>query len=575
MIHNRGTGRVLFMVVVTICLSVSGFSATGSDLQPICGTFPGRRHLARATHDYLMRVQARRRAVRSQSSLESVGNIVLFAADGSIVAEPNPFDLRGASLSFEPLDGGTRYRLVRGAEVLESALGEPLALGDDDTQSLELPFEFLFFGRLRNRVFVNSDGNLTFDAGDDASSPRSVGRFLTGPPRIAILFNDFDPSVAGTVRAAILPDRLVVSWEAVPEYDRTNRSSFQVSLEATGHISFRFGDPLDADQGVVGISPGGGPDEVHLVDLNGEPVEHSGAVVENFLRVRTIDHLAVARRFLGSFPDAFDSIVVWTNFDSDEDDAFAFEITIRNDVRGIGIDRFDDASLWGSGGELESYVFMGEVGNYPSLPEQPILRTGGRPTTLGLLSHEVGHRWLVQVRFDDNGRFRDELLGRQMAHWSFFFDSDASFLEGNDIEQEGERSFRTVGSVARYSTLDLYLMGLAGPEEVAPLFYIGNGRGEAFGEPLSKETPPQQNIVITGDRQAVLIDDIIRAEGPRRPDFASSQKMFRQAWIFLFRESDPPGDGEIERVEAARAQWEAFFQQTTLGRAVISTELAR
>ena len=36
------------------------------------------------------------------------------------------------------------------------------------------------------------------------------------------------------------------------------------------------------------------------------------------------------------------------------------------------------------------------------------------------------------------------LLGRDDVHWSFFFDSDASHLEGNDLEDVGDGSFRSV-----------------------------------------------------------------------------------------------------------------------------------
>ena len=59
-----------------------------------------------------------------------------------------------------------------------------------------------------------------------------------------------------------------------------------------------------------------------------------------------------------------------------------------------------------------------------------------------------------------HGQRSDALLGRDLAHWSFFFDSDASVMEGNDIEDLGGGSFRTVAAVQRYSLLDQYAMGL-------------------------------------------------------------------------------------------------------------------
>ena len=52
---------------------------------------------------------------------------------------------------------------------------------------------------------------------------------------------------------------------------------------------------------------------------------------------------------------------------------------------------------------------------------------------------------------DHTGATSDALLGRDDAHWSFFFNSDASVMEGNDIEDQGGGQFRTIDAVKRYS----------------------------------------------------------------------------------------------------------------------------
>ena len=89
------------------------------------------------------------------------------------------------------------------------------------------------------------------------------------------------------------------------------------------------------------------------------------------------------------------------------------------------------------------------------------------------MGQEVGHRWLAYLNFRDHtGARSDALLGRDLAHWSFFFDSDASVMEGNDIEDQGGGQFRTVDAVKRYSMLDQYAMGLVGPNDVPPFFYV-------------------------------------------------------------------------------------------------------
>ena len=48
---------------------------------------------------------------------------------------------------------------------------------------------------------------------------RSLGRMTAGPPRIAGLFMDLDPSqIRNSVRVLAEPERFVVSWSGVPEY---------------------------------------------------------------------------------------------------------------------------------------------------------------------------------------------------------------------------------------------------------------------------------------------------------------------------------------------------------------------
>ncbi len=115
---------------------------------------------------------------------------------------------------------------------------------------------------------------------------------------------------------------------------------------------------------------------------------------------------------------------------------------------------------------------MDFIGKYPDDPQQTFL---GENNTLSVLGQEVGHRWLAFLEFRDHTGARSEaLLGRDQAHWSFFFDSDASVMEGNDIEDLGGGSFRTVAAVRRYSLLDQYAMGLVPESQVPPFFYVQN-----------------------------------------------------------------------------------------------------
>ena len=57
-----------------------------------------------------------------------------------------------------------------------TTVGTRLTLTDDDSVQLNVPFAFRFYGRSQTTAFVNSDGNLTFESGDRASTERNVAR---------------------------------------------------------------------------------------------------------------------------------------------------------------------------------------------------------------------------------------------------------------------------------------------------------------------------------------------------------------------------------------------------------------
>ena len=139
----------------------------------------------------------------------------------------------------------TRIRRL-GYDATAAAQGSPvIALGDDDSRQFPLPFAFPFYGDTYRQVFLNSDGNLTFTAGDDASSGRTVGRMTGGPPRISPLFDDLDPSQsAGSVRFFAGAGYVVFSWVSVPEYGPGAPQTFQVRLSVDGSIQFSYSSPL-------------------------------------------------------------------------------------------------------------------------------------------------------------------------------------------------------------------------------------------------------------------------------------------------------------------------------------------
>jgi hypothetical protein len=506
-------------------------------------------------------------SIAPASTAEDIGQVAVVRDEGDLVVAANPYDLRSIAVAFAR-NGSGGYDVRRSDRSFQSTVGEKIPLGDDDSARVTLPFSFPFYASRYAEAFVNSDGNVTFGTEEHASNDRNVARFLTGPPRIAPVFDDLDPSQAGGVFRRIDGDALLLTWCDVPEFDSpSNRVNVQVRLAADGAIDFVYGATVAPTLAVVGLSPGETgiftPVDVSAA-ASGAIAGGSGAVGERFANTRDLDFVELTKKFYQTHGDDFDQLVIFTNTRTTRVGTFAFEFTVANEVAGIGQQVYDSSRDFGSRGRLRSVVDLDQLSRFPDDPRQRFL---GENNTLSLMGQECGHRWLAFLDFKDGTTNSSAMLGRDEAHWSFFFDSDASHMEGNDIEDMGNGVFRTVGAVSRYSALDQYAMGLRAESEVPPMFLVTRvTSGQAA------EDAPRIGVEIRGTRKDIRIADIVAANGARRPDAASAQKVFRQAFIYLVSQTRESSD-ELAKIERIRAAWETFFSDSTNGRGTMISRL--
>jgi hypothetical protein len=498
---------------------------------------------------------------------EDVGEVAVLFDDGDLVLPPNRFDLVGRGLRFQPNASGG-YDVAAVDAAFREPLGARLALGDDDGVEEAVGFDVTFFGRSYSTVFVNADGNLTFEQVDRASTARDLGRLVSGPPRVAPFFADLDPSAGGAVFVARDARGFTVTFCRVPGYGAPETTTFQVTLGRDGSIEMRYGPAIALTDAIVALAPGRSS-AFQPVDLSatGPIAGGPAAIGERFAARTEIDTAALAERFYATHPDLYDQLVVWT--DQAYARAFAYEITIANEIRGIGLDLYDYAREFGSAGRLRSLVMMDALGKYP---DDPARKFRGENTTLSILGQEVGHRWLVFFRFLDHTRqVSDALLGRDQAHWSFFVDSDASVMEGNDIEDLGGGAFRTVAAVERYSLLDQYAMGVVAEHEVPPFFYVEH---PVNVQPESQpDSAPRVGVTFNGTRRDVLVQDIVAVHGPRVPTAAESPRVHRQAFVYVVTASRTLDVTQVLKVDRIRLAWETFFLKATSGRMRAETRL--
>ncbi|MCP4202414.1 MAG: hypothetical protein GY769_10840 [bacterium] len=514
------------------------------------------------------------------SSVRKDGKVAVIEDDGTLVRARNEFDRQNTAVIFKRKKKNVRA-LASGAGVNQD-FGERVsnaewgtcnpdaAPGDDAALRVDLPFKAKFYGEKYDTVFINSDGTVTFGAPDCSSLERSLARLLNGPPAIAGLFLDLDPGSTSGERGVFVKRRnksVQITWRDVPQFGFNDSNTFQITVFKT-KATVVHGD-IAAQEPIVGASPGGAGG-LDLVDFSEElPVAPtSAAIVEQYSLSTVVDLFGVPPVFYDHFKDVYDYIVVWYDFNAPvgSSGAFARHFGLKNEIQGIGLDVFDLSDFAGSDGRLESLMEMGWLGKYPTDLNRTLFDTN---SALDIIGHEAGHRWLAFTLFEDDSSTSDELLGRQKAHWNFFFDSDGSLLQGNDIMDMGGGNFQTVDATTGYSKLDQYLMGFVPGDEVGPLFFV---RNPTEGSP---EDSPRLNVQFGGQRVDLTLQDIVAVHGPRVPSVESSKTSFTMAHVLLGQTGEPVRQASIDRLNSVIGEWVRYFKNATDGHGSMKTSLKR
>jgi|GEM_PF-660494 len=282
------------------------------------------------------------------------------------------------------------------------------------------------------------------------------------------------------------------------------------------------------------------------------------------------DPIRIAQRYFDNFGDSVDFIAVWTAFRDRGADGLAYYVPVLQDTFGLGEDRFDQRRVWGanSDGRFQGFLNMKSISTYGDISDPANF-------VYPVIGQELTHRWLAYFKMKrDDGVVSGALLGRDEAHWSSLMDADASVQDGNSWRDNGDGSFTVTENMARFSPLDLYGMGLYGPEEVAPFFLIEDGtyRGQA----VSPASTLPVGLVVQGTRSEATIEDIIAANGARRPTVATSRKDFRMVFILVTAPGQTADDvqGQIEAIKTFKAVWEAKYTEWTYGRSTMCTRVS-
>lgn len=219
---------------------------------------------------------------------------------------------------------------------------------------------------------------------------------------------------------------------------------------------------------------------------------------------------------------------VWTTFPMNGSNFGTYIDPLGNDVTGIGLEETfpPDGVKEPFSPPLRAILWHSNVNALAERADLHRANHEGYGQYLFLL--ELSHLWGPDISAPAPGP--NDLVGFPY-HWSFFLDAGHAPAGGNEWTDNADGTFTVVpGNPAdvAYGPLDLYLLGLAEPEEVEPFgvilptdvpstptdpFWGGAYAGHSFPW-FDHENAP---LTVTGTRRELTIDDVIEANGPRSP----------------------------------------------------------
>ena len=288
--------------------------------------------------------------------------------------------------------------------------------------------------------------------------------------------------------------------------------------------------------------------------------------VEEDLRASDLPLHEYSKRVYERFEDGFDFLMFVSNLDFSEGVGSANYVgtymDVRNQVRGIGFSTFSNDD-YGSAAVLQGvmhFPYYFAIANGPTL-------------------HEIMHRW-------GNGI----VDGSYGVHWGF---SSANGLLGGfdiaDLVEVGDGQY-TAGDFSPlglalnaqpYSPIELYLAGLATPDEVPDLWVAEDGKTLLDEDGIQVVAANGYPIFTATKTRTYTIEDIIAEHGPRAPDASSAQRAFRAVAVLLVNDQRQPTRETLETV-SANVAWFSHpeddefagynFFEGTLGRATIKMD---
>ena len=149
-----------------------------------------------------------------------------------------------------------------------SGVGTRLSLSDESIVEVDLPFPFPFYGDVKTKVRVCSNGYLTFATGSSVWTNTPIPDPSNPNDLIAVFWDDLNPTTGGNVYYYHDQEanRFIVEYQTVRRYSGTGDYTFQAILYPNGTIVYQFLEMTgDLNSATVGIENADGTDGLQVV----------------------------------------------------------------------------------------------------------------------------------------------------------------------------------------------------------------------------------------------------------------------------------------------------------------------
>ncbi len=240
--------------------------------------------------------------------------------------------------------------------------------------------------------------------------------------------------------------------------------------------------------------------------------------------------------------DIYDFISIFNTFTDSTQPHLHYQV--KNSVEGIGLGIFDASSQFGNPKNLLGVNYMNSSYTSPGQTSPSLLQAN-----FSVLTHEIVHQWAMFIgdRISCGVDCASGWKFKADDAWHFSRWANTKFTRNGQMLSDVNGGFAwtdngngtyTVGdSVTQgFSPLTLYLMGLLPASSFS---------GFSFIQPTTND---YNLTTVTGSLKTLSLSDLVRQYGVRTPDYSSSQKDFKMAYVILAHKGEQPTKDQLDAI---------------------------